>query len=56
VRQDAILFVLETRALAGLPQILDKSDFFELLENFALIRFDFGQKAPGAANGNFKPA
>ena len=39
-----------------LPQVLDKFDFFELLENFALIRFDYGQKPPRAANVAFKPA
>jgi hypothetical protein len=27
-----------------------------LLENYALILFDYGQKPPRAANGNFKPA
>lgn len=36
-------------------QILGKFDSLELPENFALIRFDYGQKHPCAANGNFKP-
>ena len=36
-------------------QILDKLNFVELFENFALILFDYGQKRPCIANGNFKP-
>jgi Family of unknown function (DUF5330) len=46
----------ETEPSEPFAQILDKFDFFELLENFALIRFDYGQKHLRAANGNFKPA
>jgi len=37
-------------------QILDKFDFLELLENFGLILFDYGQKRPRIANATFKPA
>lgn len=36
-------------------QILDKLDFVELSENFALILFDYGQKRLRVANANFKP-
>jgi hypothetical protein len=44
------------RTRRGYVQILDKSDFVELLENFGLILLDYAQKHLRTANGNFKPA
>ena len=44
-----------TQSRSVFARILDKLDFVELFENFALILFDYGQKRPRSANGNFKP-
>ena len=37
-------------------QILDKLNFVDLFENFALILCDYGQKRLSTANAAFKPA
>jgi hypothetical protein len=41
---------------SAFAQILDKLNFVDLFENFALILFDYGQKRPFTANAAFKPA
>jgi hypothetical protein len=44
-----------TKSRSQFAQTLHKLNFVELFENFALILFDYGQKRPRSANGNFKP-
>ena len=45
-----------TQSRLQFAQILHKLNFVELSENFALIRFDYGQKRPSTANAAFNAA